>query len=74
MAVGSTVLDPYAALGVPHDASPATIRSSYKKLMLQCHPDKVRDEAQRAEKAQQFQKVQEAYELLIDSRRRRKYD
>jgi curved DNA-binding protein CbpA len=74
MAVGSTPLDPYGALSVPHDASPATIRSSYKKLMLQCHPDKVRDEAQRAEKAQQYQKVQEAYELLIDSRRRRKYD
>jgi curved DNA-binding protein CbpA len=71
----SSVLDPYAALGVAHDASPATVRSSYKKLMLQCHPDKVRgDETQRAEKAQQFQKVQEAYELLIDSRRRRKYD
>ena len=73
MAVGST-LDPYAALGVPHDAAPAALRSAYKKLMLQCHPDKVRDEDQRAEKAQQFQKVQEAYELLIDPRRRRKYD
>ena len=73
MAVGST-LDPYAALGVPQDAAPAALRSAYKKLMLQCHPDKVRDEAQRAEKAQQFQKVQEAYELLIDPRRRRKYD
>ncbi|KAI5853297.1 DnaJ domain-containing protein, partial [Tricharina praecox] len=73
MAVGSA-LDPYAALGVPHDAAPAALRSAYKKLMLQCHPDKVRDEAQRAEKATQFQKVQEAYELLIDPRRRRKYD
>lgn len=67
-------IDPYAALGVSHDASPATIRLSYKKLMLQCHPEKLRDEAQRAEKAQQFQNVNEAYEILIDSQRRRKYD
>ena len=36
--------NPYLTLSVPADASPATIRSSYKKLMLQCHPDKVRDE------------------------------
>ncbi|CAZ84225.1 unnamed protein product [Tuber melanosporum] len=66
--------DPYVILGIPQDAAPAAIRSSYKKLILQCHPDKVHDESLRAEKAVQFQKVQEAYELLIDSRRRRKYD
>ncbi|KAL7268528.1 hypothetical protein RUND412_008846 [Rhizina undulata] len=74
MAVNATTSDPYAILGIPHDAAPATIRSSYKKLMLQCHPDKVHDESLRAEKALQFQKVQEAYELLTDSRRKRKYD
>ncbi|KAI5804293.1 DnaJ domain-containing protein, partial [Geopyxis carbonaria] len=73
MAVG-TLLEPYATLGVPSNASPATIRSSYKKLMLQCHPDKVRDEDQRAEKAAQFEKVQQAYELLSDARKRRKFD
>ncbi|KAI5811919.1 DnaJ domain-containing protein, partial [Pyronema omphalodes] len=66
--------DPYAALSVPNDASAATIRSAYKKLMLQCHPDKVRDEAQRAEKQAMFDRVQRAYELLNDSRKRRKYD
>lgn len=66
--------DPYAALSVPNDASPATIRSAYKKLMLQCHPDKVRDEALRAEKQAMFDRVQRAYELLNDSRKRRKYD
>ncbi|KAH8147092.1 uncharacterized protein LAJ45_08891 [Morchella importuna] len=66
--------DPYAVLGIPNDAATAAIRSSYKKLILQCHPDKVKDESLREEKAIQFQKVQEAYELLIDSRRRRKYD
>ncbi|KAI5847929.1 DnaJ domain-containing protein, partial [Morchella snyderi] len=66
--------DPYTVLGIPNDAATAAIRSSYKKLILQCHPDKVKDESLREEKAIQFQKVQEAYELLIDNRRRRKYD
>ncbi|PUU77892.1 hypothetical protein B9Z19DRAFT_1127592 [Tuber borchii] len=73
MAITMTT-DPYVILGIPQDAAPAAVRSSYKKLILQCHPDKVHDESLRAEKAVQFQKVQEAYELLIDSRRRRKYD
>lgn len=74
MAIPKMTTDPYAVLGIPNDAAPAAIRSSYKKLILQCHPDKVHDESLREEKANQFQKVQEAYELLIDSRRRRKYD
>jgi curved DNA-binding protein CbpA len=74
MALPKMTTDPYAVLGIPNDAATAAIRSSYKKLILQCHPDKVKDESLREEKAIQFQKVQEAYELLIDSRRRRKYD
>ncbi|TGZ76841.1 heat shock protein DnaJ, partial [Ascodesmis nigricans] len=64
----------YAVLGVTNDASSAEIRSSYKKLMLQCHPDKVHDATLRAEKAEMFEKVQQAYELLADARKRRKYD
>lgn len=74
MAIPKMTSDPYVVLGISLDAAPAAIRSSYKKLILQCHPDKVHDESLREEKAAQFQKVQEAYELLIDTRRKRKYD
>lgn len=74
MAIPKMTSDPYAVLGLSLDAAPAAIRSSYKKLILQCHPDKVHDESLREEKAAQFQKVQEAYELLIDTRCKRKYD
>lgn len=74
MAIPKMTSDPYTVLGLSLDAAPAAIRSSYKKLILQCHPDKVHDESLRDEKAAQFQKVQEAYELLIDTRRKRKYD
>ncbi|KAF8467002.1 DnaJ domain-containing protein, partial [Kalaharituber pfeilii] len=73
MAIPS-IPDPYKALGLTPDASPAAIRSAYKKLMLQCHPDKVHDKSLQEEKAQQYQKVQEAYELLSDPKKKRKYD
>lgn len=66
--------DPYKALGIPRDASEATIRSAYKKLMLQCHPDKVHEDGDKEEKKRQYELVREAYELLSDARRRRRYD
>ena len=70
----SSIPCPYTALGLTPEASPAEIRSAYKRLMLQCHPDKVHDESQAQEKAAQFDKVREAYELLSDTKRKRKYD
>lgn len=42
--------------------------------MLQCHPDKVQDESLRAQKQDEFQKVQQAYEILSDDSRRQRYD
>ncbi|KAK4138533.1 hypothetical protein BT67DRAFT_368955 [Trichocladium antarcticum] len=35
--------DPWKALGVDRDADKGEIRAAYKKLVLQCHPDKVQD-------------------------------
>ena len=70
----SSIPDPYKALGLTSEATAAEIRGAYKKLMLKCHPDKVHDESQKEEKAQQYQKVMEAYELLSDQKRKRKYD
>lgn len=70
----SSIPDPYKALGLTPEATAAEIRSAYKKLMLKCHPDKVHDESQKEEKAQQYQKVMEAYELLSDPKKKRKYD
>ncbi|KAF2744009.1 DnaJ-domain-containing protein [Sporormia fimetaria CBS 119925] len=49
--------DYYADLGVDQSASSAQITSAYRKLALQCHPDKVRDEA-KAEAAEKFKKAQ----------------
>ena len=65
--------DPYMALGVPKDASLAVIRSAHRKLVLTCHPDRIKDE-ERAEAAQKFRKVQAAYEILRDESSRSRYD
>jgi len=50
---------PYAILGVSMSATWAEIKSAYRKLVLQCHPDK-------GGKAEDFLKVQAAFEVLED--------
>ena len=66
--------NPYKTLNVAKDASLATIRSAHRKLVLTCHPDKVQDEAVKAQKSEQFHQVQQAYEILSDETRRQRYD
>ena len=50
--------DPYATLGVRHTATASEIRTAYKKLALQTHPDKTDDDGA------MFRAVQAAYEVL----------
>ncbi len=38
---GSPTTDPYAVLGIGHDADPRDIKRAYRKLMSQHHPDKL---------------------------------
>lgn len=66
--------DPYKILGVPKDAQIAEIRSAHRKLVLKCHPDKVQDPELKALKQDEFQKVQQAYEILSDEKERARYD
>ncbi|KAM7212411.1 DnaJ domain containing protein [Rhypophila decipiens] len=66
--------DPWKILGVEKNADKSEIRTAYKKLVLKCHPDKVQDPKLKAEKQEEFQKVQQAYELLNDDAERTKYE
>ncbi|KAI1330096.1 hypothetical protein F5Y16DRAFT_45951 [Xylariaceae sp. FL0255] len=66
--------DPYKILGVSKDAQLAEIRSRHRKLVLQCHPDKIQDPALKEAKQLEFQQVQQAYELLSNETLRDKYD
>ncbi|RDW93070.1 J domain-containing protein [Aspergillus mulundensis] len=67
--------DYYALLGLPRDPPPTdgAIRSAYRTLTLSFHPDKqpseLRDVAE-----QQFKRIQDAYESLIDPQKRVVYD
>ncbi|MGQ0657333.1 MAG: DnaJ C-terminal domain-containing protein [Chromatiales bacterium] len=62
--------DYYEIMGVARDASPADIKRAYRRLARKYHPDvsKERDAEAR------FKEVNEAYEVLKDSEKRRAYD
>src|SRR5688500_17024038 len=62
--------DYYAVLGVPRDATEETIRSAYRKLARQYHPD-VSTETGAPDR---FKEVTEAYEILSDAERRQRYE
>ncbi|KAI1342201.1 hypothetical protein F5Y15DRAFT_334478 [Xylariaceae sp. FL0016] len=66
--------DPYKILGVPKDAQLPAIRSAHRKLVLKCHPDKVQDAKLKEDKQVEFQRVQQAYEILSNDVERNKYD
>lgn len=66
--------DPYAALGVAKDATAAAIKAQYRKLVLKHHPDKIQDEALKQSAADEFHKIQTAYEIVGDDVRRQRYD
>ncbi|ALC49195.1 wus, partial [Drosophila busckii] len=64
----------YKVLGVSATASQSEITAAYRKLSKENHPDKVKDEALRAQAHQRFIDIQQAYSVLskIKSSRRRK--
>lgn len=74
MEILTPIPDPYTTLGISHDADGAAIKKAYRKLVMTCHPDRVADESKKAEATAKFQRVQGAYELLTDSKRKRNYD
>ncbi|MHB8141157.1 MAG: DnaJ C-terminal domain-containing protein [Vulcanimicrobiaceae bacterium] len=64
--------DYYAVLGVPKNAPEKEIKSAYRRLARKWHPDANLDNSKAAE--EKFKDIQEAYEVLGDPEKRRKYD
>jgi curved DNA-binding protein len=69
--MASRVRDYYEVLGVPRNASQKDIKSAFRKLARQHHPDV---NPGNPEAAERFKEINEANEVLSDPEKRRKYD
>jgi DnaJ-class molecular chaperone len=63
--------DPYSILGVSKGADEKAIKSAYRKLAKELHPDKNKDNPKASER---FSDVTRAYDLLSDAQKRGQYD
>ena len=63
--------DYYETLGVDRDAGGADLKSAYRRLAKEYHPDRNPDNAEAEAK---FKEISEAYEILSDEQKRAAYD
>ena len=63
--------DHYSTLGVEKTATAADIKKAFRGLAREYHPDIVGDDPV---KVARFHRIREAYEVLVDPEKRRKYD
>jgi molecular chaperone DnaJ len=68
--------DYYEILGVKKDASEAELKSAYRKLSKQWHPDlqQGKSDAEKKEAEEKFKELNEAYDCLSDKEKRENYD
>lgn len=67
----SMAKDYYTILGLPRSASEEDIKKAFRKLAVKYHPDKNQGKKDAEER---FKDINEAYEVLSDPEKRRKYD
>ena len=63
--------DYYSVLGLKKGASEDEIKKAYRKLAMQYHPDRNKDDKIAENK---FKDISEAYAVLSDKKKRRQYD
>ena len=63
--------DYYATLGIARDASEDQIKKAFRQMARKYHPDVASDKKAAEEK---FKEINEAYEVLSDPEKRKKYD
>src|SRR5262250_3191721 len=67
----TTKTDYYELLGIPRKASAKDIRTAFRKLARKYHPDLNPGDKAAEEK---FKQLQEAYDVLSDTKKRQMYD
>ena len=68
-----SALNPYDVLGLGRDASPEQVKAAYRTLARRYHPDQVPD-GEKEEAATHFQRITDAYQVLVDPERRARWD
>jgi len=63
--------DYYQTLGIPRNASQEEVKKAFRKLAMQYHPDRNKDNKEAEHK---FKEINEAYEVLKDPQKRAQYD
>eukprot|EP00817_Percolomonadidae_sp_ATCC50343_P005763 CAMPEP_0117426582 /NCGR_PEP_ID=MMETSP0758-20121206/6649_1 /TAXON_ID=63605 /ORGANISM="Percolomonas cosmopolitus, Strain AE-1 (ATCC 50343)" /LENGTH=356 /DNA_ID=CAMNT_0005211801 /DNA_START=405 /DNA_END=1475 /DNA_ORIENTATION=- len=66
--------DYYKILGVSRSATKRDIKNAFRKLTRKHHPDRVQDPEKKKKAEKKFQEINEAYELLKDDEKRRRFD
>jgi molecular chaperone DnaJ len=66
--------DYYEILGVDRNASDEEVKKAYRRLARQHHPDLQTGEHQKKAAEEKFKEINEAYEVLSDQDKRRRYD
>jgi DnaJ-class molecular chaperone len=64
--------DYYSVLGIPKNSAQKDVKSAYRKLARKWHPDANPGNVKEAE--EKFKEISEAYEVLGDAEKRKKYD
>src|ERR1044071_9668537 len=67
----SRMRDPYEVLGVQKNASPAAIKSAFRRLAKKLHPDAKKQDKKAASK---FAELNAAYEIVGDDAKRKAFD
>ena len=66
----SSKRDYYEILGIPKNSSKEDIKNAYRKLALQYHPDRNKSHGDE----EKFKEISEAYAVLSDEEKRKRYD